>query len=90
MGHNSEKGHNPVKKKTRVSYFFMRNLYKKFQNSSIHGSKVMLCIKKRAEQTDGWTNNPEAICTPNFFEVGGIIKSHGLQSHDKLSVSGKQ
>ena len=25
----------------------------KFQNSSIHGFKVMLCIKKRDEQTDG-------------------------------------
>ena len=80
-GHNSEKGHNPVKKKIQVSYFFMRNPYKKFQNSSIHGSKVMLCIKKREEwmegrmdgRTDGWTNNPEATCPSNFFEVGGII-----------------
>ena len=57
----------------------MRNPYKKFQNSSIHGSKVMLCIKKREERTDrrkdGRMNNPEAICPPNFFEVGGIIKS---------------
>ena len=26
----------------------------KFQNSSIHGFKVMLCIKKRDELTDGW------------------------------------
>ena len=37
----------------------------------------MLCIKKRDGQTegrtDGRTNNPEAICPPNFFEVGGII-----------------
>ena len=49
----------------------------KFQNSSIHGLKVMLCIKKRDERTegrtDGRTNNPEAICPSNFFEVGGII-----------------
>ena len=48
----------------------------KFQNSSIHGFKVMLCIKKRDERTDGRTdgrtNNPEAICPSNFFEVGGI------------------
>ena len=48
----------------------------KFQNSSIHGFKVMLCIKKRDERTDGrtdgWTNNPEEICPSNFFEVGGI------------------
>ena len=41
--------------KIRVSYFFMRNPYKKFQNRSIHGSKVMLCIKKRDERTDGRT-----------------------------------
>ena len=49
----------------------------KFQNRSIHGFKVMLCIKKRDERMDGWTdgqtNNPEAICPSNFFEVGGII-----------------
>ena len=48
----------------------------KFQNSSIHGFKVMLCIKKRDERTDGRTDgrtdNPEAICPSNFFEVGGI------------------
>ena len=56
----------------------MRNPYMKFQNSSIHGFKVMLCIKKRDERTDGRkdgrTNNPEAICPSNFFEVGGITK----------------
>ena len=45
----------------------------KFQNSSIHGFKVMLCIKKRDERTDGRTDNPEAICPSNFFEVGGIM-----------------
>ena len=28
----------------------------KFQNSSIHGFKVMLCIKKRDGRTDGWTD----------------------------------
>ena len=52
----------------------------KFQNSSIHGFKVMLCIKKHDEltegRTDGRTNNPEAICPSNFFEVGGIIKKN--------------
>ena len=53
-------------------FFFMRNPNKKFQNSSIHGSKVMLCIKKRDKWKEGWTNNPEAICPSNFFEVGGI------------------
>ena len=28
----------------------------KFQNSSIHGFKVMLCIKKHDERTDGRTD----------------------------------
>ena len=28
----------------------------KFQNSSIHGFKVMLCNKKRDERTDGRTD----------------------------------
>ena len=28
----------------------------KFQNSSIHGFKVMLCIKKSDERTDGRTD----------------------------------
>ena len=28
----------------------------KFQNSSIHGFKVMLCIKKRDERIDGRTD----------------------------------
>ena len=50
----------------------------KFQNSSIHGFKVMLCIKKSDERTDGRTdgrtNNPEAICPSNFIEVGGIMR----------------
>ena len=45
----------------------------KFQNSSIQGFKVMLCIKKRDERTEGRTNNPEAI----FFEVGGIKSAKG-------------
>ena len=48
----------------------------KFQNSSIHGFKVMLCIKKRDERTDGRTNIPEAICPSNFFEVGGLITAN--------------
>ena len=42
----------------------------KFQNSSMHGSKVMLCIKKRDERTDGRTNNPEAICPPTSLKLG--------------------
>ena len=56
----------------------MRNPYKKFQNSSMHGSKVMVCIQKRDKRMDGrmngLTNAPEAICPSNYFQVGGIKK----------------
>ena len=62
----------------------MRNPYMKFQNSSIHGFKVMLCIKKRDERTDGRTNNPEAICPSNFFEVGGIKSNSVIISEEQL------
>ena len=57
----------------------------KFQNSSIHGFKVMLCIKKRDERTDGRTNNPEAICPSNFFEVGGIIITAYASNYRRIS-----
>ena len=39
-GHNSEKGHNLGIIKKRVNYFFMRNMYMKFQNPTIHRLKV--------------------------------------------------
>ena len=51
-GHNSGEGHNPVEKKNNKKkqyisvFFFMMNPHKKFQNSSMHVTKVMLCIKK--------------------------------------------
>ena len=68
-------------KKIWVSYFFMKNPYMKFQNPSMYGLEVMLCIKKRNRQThgrtDARTNVPEAICPSNFFEVGGIT-SQGI------------
>ena len=47
-GRISGKGHNLDEKKNVVSYFFMRYPYIKFQNPSMHSSKVMLCIKKHA------------------------------------------
>ena len=43
----------------------------KFQNPSMLGSEVMLCIKKHNART----HEPEAICPSNFFEVGGIKTS---------------
>ena len=36
--------------KNMSAIFFMKNSNMKFQNSSIHGSEVMLCIKKHAMQ----------------------------------------
>ena len=66
-------------KKICVSYFFMRNPYMEFQNPGMHGSGVMLCIKKRNgrthRRTDWRTHKRPIICPPNFFEVGGIINS---------------
>ena len=47
----------------------------KFQNPSMQGSEVMLCIKKCSTWTHGHKNEPEAICPSNFFEVGCIKKA---------------
>ena len=42
-GHNSEKGNNlDMKKKYGSTIFFMRNLFMKFQNPSIHRLKVSI------------------------------------------------
>ena len=41
-GNNSKIGDNLDKKKIQVTYIFMRNQYMKFQNISIHGSKLKL------------------------------------------------
>ena len=49
-------------KKIRVSYFFMKNPYMKFQNPSMHGSEVMLCIKKRNGRTHGRTDGRMHKC----------------------------
>ena len=46
-GKNSKIGDNWDKKKIRVTYFFMRNQNMKFQNISIHGSKLMLYTIKQ-------------------------------------------
>ena len=53
----------------------------KFQNISIHGSKVMLCTRKcdkrKNEQPNEQTDKLEAISAPpphptNVFKIGGI------------------
>ena len=60
------------RKKIRVIFFFMRNPYMKFQDTSIHRLKVK---KKWCRHTDtrkhGHTDKPKAICPTNFFKVGG-------------------
>ena len=45
-GDNSERGHNSEKKKIWVIFFFMRNPYMKFQDTSIHCFKVSNFIRK--------------------------------------------
>ena len=45
----------------------------KFQNISIHGSKVMLCTRDHNKQrnvTNKQTDKPEAICPPLFQNLG--------------------
>ena len=44
-GDNSERGHNSEKKKIWVIFFFMRNPYMKFQDTSIHCLKVSNFIR---------------------------------------------
>ena len=41
----------------------------KFQNSSIHGFEVMLCIKKRDERTDGRTTQKQ-YAPPTSLKLG--------------------
>ena len=79
-GHNSEKGHNPVKKKY-VSGIFSRAIH--IRNSVTVACTVKkLCYASKSVtnggtdgrmegRTDGRTNTPEAICSSNFLEVWG-------------------
>ena len=55
----------------------------KFQNPSMQGSEVMLCIKKGVTHghTGAWTNEPEAICPSTFLEVRGIMSTHNVCSY---------
>ena len=62
-----------IRKKIRVTYFFMRNPYMKFQSISILGYKVMLCTRKRHQRTNEHANGQaRSNMSPNFFKVGGI------------------
>ena len=42
----------------------MRNTYTEYQNPRMHGSQVMLCIKKREERTDGQTDERRQTYMP--------------------------
>ena len=81
-GKNSKMGDNSDKK-IRVTYFFMRNPYMKFQNISLPGSKVMLCNRKRDERTNERTHEQANEPTNRqarsnmptiFFQSGGHNK----------------
>ena len=50
-GHNSKKGHNLAIQKIWVNYFILRNVYMKFQNPSIHCSKVSNLTEKWKNQS---------------------------------------
>ena len=63
---NSEKGHYPVEKKISVSYLFMRNPYKKFQNSSMQVFIKKIVTNWRTKERQ------EEICPSNIFCVWGI------------------
>ena len=67
----------------------MRNPYKKFQNSSIHGSKVMLCIKKRDERTDGRKDGrtTQKQLAPQLLWSWGHNQSSGFWQEDIFKFS---
>ena len=91
-GHNSEKGHtcNSDLKKIWVNYFFMRNVHMKFQNTSIHCSKVNRCTHPSTHpstHTHTHTDKPKAICPSNFFKVGGIkTKRNSCSGEGTISI----
>ena len=58
----------------------MRNPYMKFQNSSIHGFKVMLCIKKRDERTDGRTTQKQ-YAPPTSLKLGALLSTFFPYKH---------
>ena len=63
------------KKKIWVTNFFMRNPYMKFQNISIHGSKLMLCKIKQLQKA----------ITPTKFE--NLIRLSPPQSQSVYQIS---
>ena len=62
----------------------MKNPYMKFQNPSMHGSEVMLCIKKRNGRTDTCTHKrPRSNIPLQLLQSWGhndVPRSHKLNS----------
>ena len=50
----------------------------KFQNISIHGSKVMQCTRKCDKRTN---RQARSNMPPNFFKVGGIKRRQNKFQH---------
>ena len=75
---NSRTKNLPEKTKIRISYFSIRYLYTKFQDTNTHGLKVTGGIKS---VTHTRTDKPKAICPTNFFKVGSITRR---PLHNKL------
>ena len=67
--------------------FFMRNPYKKFQNSSMRVSKVMLCIKKHDERkNERTTRSNMPLQLLRSWGVGGIKKKKKKKKKKKHSL----
>ena len=66
-------------KKIWVNYFFMKNMYIKFQIPSMHHSEVTDVCTHTPTHPPTHTDKPKAICPSNFFKVGGIkTQSQGV------------
>ena len=75
----------------------MRNMYKKFQNRSKHGSKLMLCIKKKEKKKkkkkwrkEGWTDGrtpKKRLVPPNQFTKFDKVKMPKVtKGHQSWSI----
>ena len=66
-------GHNSDMKQIRVSFIFMMNQHRRFQNLRMQGSKDVGSMKTGL--TDGWmeewTDKPKSICPLKVFKFGG-------------------
>ena len=74
-------------KKIRVSYFFMKNPYMKFQNPSMHGSEVILCIKSVTDgRTGGRTHKrPRSNMLLQLLRSKATIAKH--ISYEELTIT---